>query len=119
MQRGAYRGTETEITKGGYEKEIQARVSASWKKWKEMKTVLNDKRMPMRVKARMYTTVVRPLMTYDSEKRKLDTTKIRMQRMMLGVTLKDKLRNEDVRRRTTVVNFIKLQQVCYGKACCN
>ena len=96
--------------KGGCEKEVQARVSASWMKWRRVKTLLNDKRMPMRLKAKIYTTMVRPVMTYGSEcwglkkkdERKLNTTEMRMLRMMLGVTLKDRLRNEDVRRRTTV-----------------
>ena len=46
-------------------------------------------------------------------KRKLNTTKIRMQRMMLGVTIKDKLRNEDVRRRTTMTTTQpKTPQTC-------
>ena len=79
-----------------------------------MKTVLNDKRMPMRLKAKIYTTMVRPVMTYGSEcwglkkknERKLNTTEMRMLRMMLGVTLKDKLRNEEVRRRTTVTTSV-------------
>ena len=66
--------------------------------------------MSKRLKAKIYTTIVRPVMTYGSEcwglknkdERKLKTTEMRMLTMMLGVTLKDKLRNEEVRRRTTV-----------------
>ena len=58
--------------------------------------------------------MVRPVMTYGSEcwglkkkdERKLNTTEMRMIRMMLGVTLKDKLRNEEVRRRTTVTTNV-------------
>ena len=40
------------------------------------------------------------------DKRKLNTTEMRMLRMILGVTLKDKLRNEEVRRRTTVTTSV-------------
>ena len=43
----------------GCEKDVQMRVSASWMKWKEMSTVKNDRRMPMRLKAKVYRTVVR------------------------------------------------------------
>ena len=95
--------------KGGCEKEVQARVSASWMKWREVKTVLNDKRMSMRVNAKICTTMVRPVMTYGSEcwgLKKKDVRKLRMLRMMLGVTLKDKLRNEEVRRRTTITTSV-------------
>ena len=53
--------------KGGCEQEVQARVSASWMKWREVKTVLNYKRMPMRLKPKIYTTMVRPVMMYGSE----------------------------------------------------
>ena len=53
-------------------------------------------------------------MTYDSEcwglkkkdERKLITTEMRTLRMMLGVTLKDKQRNQEVRRRTTVTTSV-------------
>ena len=68
----------------------------------------------MRLKAKIYTTMVRPVMTYGSEcwglkekdERKLNTTEMRMLRMMLGVTLKDRLRNEEVRRRTTATTSV-------------
>ena len=84
-------------------------------KWREVKTVLNHKRMPMRLKAKIYTTMVRPVMTYGSERwglkkkdeRKLYTAEMRMLRMMLGVTLKDKLRNEEVRRGITVKTSVE------------
>ena len=100
--------------KGGCEKEARARVSASWVKWRGVKRVLNGKRMPMRLKAKICTTMVRPVMTYGSEcwglkkkdERKLNATVMRMLRMMLGVTLKDKLRNVEVRRRTTVTTSV-------------
>ena len=100
--------------KEGCEKEVQARVSVSWMKWREVKTVLNDKRMSTRLEAKIYNTMVRPVMAYGSEcwglkkkdERKLNTTGMRMLRMMLGVTLNDKLRNEEVRRRTTVTTSV-------------
>ena len=65
--------------------------------------------MPAKFKAKIYTTVVKPVMTYGSEcwgekekeGRKLNTTEMRMLRMMLSVTLKDNLKNEEARRRTT------------------
>ena len=100
----------------GCEKDVQVRVSASWMKWKEVSAVMNDRRMRMRLKARegVVRTVVRPVMIYGSEcwtlkkkdERRLETTEMKMLRRMLGVTLKDRMRNEDVRRRTTVTSSV-------------
>ena len=109
-----YLGSLIHNNKGGCEKEVQARVSVSWMKRREVTTVWNDKRMLTRLKAKIYTTMVRPVMTYGSEcwglkkkdERKLNTTEMRMLRTMLGVTLKDKLRNEEVRRRTAVTTSV-------------
>ena len=36
------------------EKEIQARVCVNWKKWREVKSVLNDKGMSMRLKTKIH-----------------------------------------------------------------
>ena len=99
---------------GGCEKDVQARVSASWMKWKEVSAVMNDRRMPMRLKAKVCRTVVRPVMIYGSEcwtlkkkdERRMETKEMKMLRRMLGVTLKDRMRNEDVRRRTTVTSSV-------------
>ena len=111
--------------KGGCEKEVQSRVNASWLKWKEVKPIITDKRIPMRLKAKVYTTVVRPVLIYGSEcwglkkkdQRKLLTTEMSMLRKMLGVTLRDKIRNEEVRRRTTVmtsvVTVVEQNKLCW------
>ena len=97
----------------GCEKDVQARVSASWMKWKEVSVVMNDRRMPMRLKV-VYRTVVRLVMIYGLEcwmlkkkdERRLETMEMKMLRRMLGVTLKDRMRNEDVRSRTTVTSSV-------------
>ena len=51
---------------GRCEKDVQARVSASWMKWKEVSAVMNDRRMLIRLKAKVYRTVVRPVTIYVS-----------------------------------------------------
>ena len=50
--------------------------------------------------------MVRSVMTYGSECWGLKKKDERKLSMMLGVTLKDKLRNEEVRRRTTVTTSV-------------
>jgi hypothetical protein len=89
-----YLGSTLEET-GGYEREVTERVRAAWNKWKEVKGVLCDKRMPRRVKIKVYKTVIRPVMMYGVEtwalrkrdEHLLERTEMRMLRWMLGTSL--------------------------------
>ena len=44
------------------ETEIAKRVGAGWLNWKKCSGVLCDKRMPVKLKGKVYRTVVRPAM---------------------------------------------------------
>ena len=52
---------------GGSGRDIQERVKAGWRKWGEVSAVMKDKRMGMRLKAKAYQTVVRPVLTYVAQ----------------------------------------------------
>ena len=41
-------------------------MQTGWMKWREGKGVLCDKRVPLKVKGKLYATVVRPALTYAS-----------------------------------------------------
>jgi len=68
--------------------------------------VLCDRRMPIAVKGKVYRTVVRPVLIYGletwtlkrREEERLERTEMRMLRWILGLTLRDKKRNDDIRR---------------------
>ena len=45
---------------------MQERVKVGWRKWGEVSAVMNDKRMGMRLKAKMYRLVVQPVLTYGA-----------------------------------------------------
>ena len=47
--------------------EVQHRVNAAWMKWRQVTGVLCDKRMPLRLKSKLYRAVVRPVAMYGSE----------------------------------------------------
>ena len=77
---------------GELDKEVEKKVHAGWCKWSEASGILCDKRMPLKLKGKCYSKVVRPAMTYSSEcwavkkshERKLCVAEIKMLRMMCG-----------------------------------
>ena len=44
--------------------EITQRVGAAWNNWKRCSGVLCDRRMPVKLKGKVYKTVVRPALLY-------------------------------------------------------
>ena len=92
------------------ETEIAKRVGAGWMNWKKCSGVLCDKKMPVKLKGKVYRTVVRPAMLYGAEtwattkrqESRIEVNEMRMLRWMCGVTKKDKIRNEHIRGTTKV-----------------
>ena len=52
---------------GGYEREVRKRVQARWNGWRKVSKIICDKRLPARVKGKVYSSVVRPAMVYELE----------------------------------------------------
>ena len=100
--------------KGGSQEAVKARISAAWMKWKEFTGIIYDKRMPRRMKVKIYKTVIRPVIMYGAEmwvlrkkeERMLETTEMKMLRRIRGVTRLDRLRNDDIRQELGVENII-------------
>lgn len=92
-------------TNGTCDEDVNHRISVGWLKWKQNSGVLCDKRMPPKLKGKIYTTVVRPALTYGSKcwtmydkfGRDLTTAEMKMCRMSLGVTKLDHIRSEHIR----------------------
>ena len=49
------------------ERDVTRRIQAGWKNWREVSGVLFDRRRPVKLKRKVYNTVVRPAMMYDME----------------------------------------------------
>ena len=47
--------------------EVKRRVQAEWNKWRKVSGVICDRRLPARVKEKVYSSVVRPAMVYGLE----------------------------------------------------
>lgn len=96
--------------KGDSATAVRARVMAAWAKWRELAGVIGDRKMPRRLKTKLYSTIIRPVLLYGAEswtmgkkeERILEATEMRMLRRIKGVTLKDKERSENIRKELGV-----------------
>ena len=100
---------------GGMATEITKRVGAGWRNWKKFSGVMCDRRMPVKLKEKVHTTVIRPVMLYGAEtwattkrqEKRIEVTEMMVLRWMCGVTRKDKIRNEHIRGTTRVAQASK------------
>ena len=91
---------------GTIDKDVDLRVQGAWSSWRKLTRVLYDRKIPLRLKAKVYEAIMRPALTYGSEcwamkvtnKRKIATTEMRMLRGIFGVSRREHMRNEDIRR---------------------
>ena len=80
---------------GGTTTNCKNRVRLAWNKLKEVTGVTHDKKAPVKLKHKIYKTVIRPTMTYVAEcwtmKKKdemlMNKTEMRMLRWIQGVSL--------------------------------
>ena len=87
------------------EREIKKRVQAEWYEWRKVSGVICDRRLPARVKGKVHSSVVRPAMVYGLElvtvtkkqAEEMEVAGIKMLRFAIGMTKKDKIRNEYIR----------------------
>ena len=91
---------------GTIDRDVDLRVRAAWSSWRKLTGVLYDRKIPLRLKAKVYEAIIRPALMYGNEcwamkvtsKRKIATTEMRMLREILGVSRRDHMRNEEIRR---------------------
>ena len=84
---------------------MRRRIQAGWMSWKKVSGVLRDRKLLARVKGKMYKSVVRLAMFYGMEMvavterqvGKMEVAELEIVRWALGVTRKNKIRNEYVK----------------------
>ena len=89
---------------------MRQRIKAGWAKWRQVCGVILDKKMPMKLRIKVYKTVIRPVLLYGSEtwamQRKeegaLERTEMRMLRWILGISLMERIESEDIRKRAGI-----------------
>ena len=92
-------------------REVKKRVQAGWNLWRRMSGVICDRRVPVRVRGKVYKVAVRPAMLYGLEtvaltkRQEMEVAELKMLRFSLGVTRMDKIRNEYIRGTAQVGKF--------------
>ena len=89
---------------GSCEREVKKRVQAGWNGWRKVSGVICD-RLPARLKGKVYSSVVGSTMVYGLETvavtkkqvKEMEVAEMQMLRFGMGVTRKDKIRNEYIR----------------------
>ena len=95
---------------GNCEREVKKRVQAGWNGWRKVSGVICDRRLPARIKGKVYSSVVRPAMVYGLETvavrknqaKEMEVAEMKMLRFAMELTRKDKIRNEYIRSTVEV-----------------
>ena len=94
---------------GDCEREVKKRVQAGWIGWRKVLGVICNRRLPARVIGKVYSSVIRPAMVYGLEtvavtKKQVEEMEVRDENVevAMGVTRKDKIRNEHIRSTVKV-----------------
>ena len=105
---------------GGCGKDVDGRIKVAWSRWRDLSGVIYDKKVPMKLKSKLYKTVVRAVMVYGSEcwalrkqeEQRLHTTEMKMLRWSQGNTRKDRIKNETIRgiARVTPIKSVLTQK---------
>ena len=72
--------------------------------------MINDRKMPRKIKVKLYKTIIRPVMIHEAEMwtgmksktSRAETAEMKMLKRIMNVTLLDRKRSEDIRRELGV-----------------
>ncbi|XP_045491132.1 uncharacterized protein LOC123691006 [Colias croceus] len=95
-------------------KEIDTRIGLAWKSHWRLKEIMKNEETNVYIKKKLFNTCVLPVLTYGCQTwslTKAQTSKIRtcqtsMERSMLNIRKKDRVRNKTIRKRTKVEDVI-------------
>ena len=90
------------------EKDMKVRIGKAAASFARLSNIWNSKTVSQTVKVKLYETLIMSILLYSAElwpitvtaMKKLEAAHHRWQRKLLGITWKDKVKNEEVRRLT-------------------
>ncbi|KAI8431595.1 hypothetical protein MSG28_016084 [Choristoneura fumiferana] len=107
-----YLGQILQLGRNNFEKEAKRRIQLGWAAFGKLRQVFSSS-IPQCMKTKVFNQCVLPVMTYGAETwtptvRLIHHFKVAqraVERAMLGVSLKDRIRNEAIRHKTKVIDI--------------
>ncbi|XP_064100783.1 uncharacterized protein LOC135211401 [Macrobrachium nipponense] len=84
--------------------EVYSRIKAAWGKWRVVAGVVCEQKIPVKLKVKIYNTVIRPVLVYGAEtwplrrkeEVKPERTEMRKLKWIMGILLFDRLENDEI-----------------------
>ncbi|XP_013144778.1 PREDICTED: uncharacterized protein LOC106108224 [Papilio polytes] len=110
-----YLGQTVQLGRSNFEREVNRRIRLGWAAFGKLRDILSSQDIPQCLKTKVFDQCVLPVMTYGTETwpltagniRRLKVTQRAMERAMLGVSLRDRVRNDAIRSRTKVTDIAR------------
>lgn len=107
-----YLGQTVQLSRANFEKEADRRIQLGWTAYGKLRHIMNSA-IPQCLKTKVFKACVLPVMTFGAETwtltvglvRKIKVAQRAMERCMLGVSLMDRVRNEEIRQGTKVTDI--------------
>ena len=98
------------------DEEINRRINLGWQTFGRSSWIFKDKKIPLTLKRKVYNQCILPTVTYGSETWNLttkQTIKLRSmqrahERIMLGVSLRDHIKSEEIRSKTGLLDIMSV-----------
>lgn len=109
-----YLGHLIKLGKENQAAEIDRRIRMTWVATGKLSNILKNPNIPINLKRKVFNTCILPVMSYSMETtcltvksaNKLRVTQRAIERIMLGISLRDHIENQEIRRRTKVKDVI-------------
>jgi hypothetical protein len=110
VQEYVYLGHKMKLGRENQTADLFRRTGLAWAAFSNMKHVLKNKKVPLCMKRKVFDACILPVFTYGAETmtltkasvNKLSVTQRAMERAMLGISLRDRVRNQVIRARSKV-----------------
>lgn len=114
VQNFVYLGKEISFNPSNNIEEIDRRIKKTWNKFWSMKEILKS-RLPLNLKKKVIDSCLLPTMTYGSQtwkytqaaKHKITTCQRAIERNVMKIKLKDKIRHSEIRAKTKITDALE------------